>query len=66
MIIIGLLCITWLIYLLRACTLIKQGLLSQNSDRIAEGFKALKTVFSIGIIFSVLSILTTLLAMVNP
>ncbi|HLG38295.1 MAG TPA: hypothetical protein VI461_01465 [Chitinophagaceae bacterium] len=62
---IGVLCIIWLIYLLRACSLIKQGLISQNSDRIAEGFKYMKTIFVISIIFSALSILSTLFSMLN-
>jgi hypothetical protein len=63
--VIGVLCIVWLVYLLRSCSLIKEGLLSQNSDRIAEGFKALKTMFTISIIFSILSILATLFTMIK-
>ena len=55
----------FLFYLLRACSLIKQGLVAQNSDRIAEGFKAMKVVFTMGIIFSTLSILSTIYALVT-
>jgi hypothetical protein len=54
-----------LFFLLRACSLIKQGLIAQNSDRIADGFKALKVVFTIGIIFSALSILGTIFTLVT-
>ena len=54
-----------LFFLLRACSLIRQGIVSQNSDRIAEGFKALKVVFTLGIIFSSLSILSTIYTLVT-
>ena len=64
--IIGLLAIVLLISLLRACVLIKQGLVSQNGDRIGEGFKSLKTVFTISIIFSVLNILGVIITLINP
>jgi hypothetical protein len=57
--------IIMLVYLLRACVLIKQGLISQNSDRIAEGFKAMKAVFTISIIFSSLAILSSIIGMIN-
>jgi hypothetical protein len=63
--VILLLAIVWLVYLLRACAMLKQGLVMQNSDRIAEGFKSLRTVFTIGIVFSVLSILSTIISMIN-
>jgi len=53
-----------LFFMLRACTLIKQGLIAQNSDRIADGFKALKVVFTIGIIFSALTIISTIYTLV--
>jgi hypothetical protein len=46
-----------LVLLLRACILIKRGIIAKDIDRIAEGFKALKGVFTISIIFSSLSIL---------
>ena len=49
-----------LFFLLRGCSQIKQGLLARNSDRIADGFKSLKVVFTIGIIISALTILSTL------
>jgi hypothetical protein len=54
-----------LIFLLKACVLIKQGLVSQNSDRIAEGFKALKIVFTISVIFSAISILLVIFNLIN-
>jgi hypothetical protein len=65
LVIFGGLIIILFIFLLRACTLIKQGLVSQNSDRIADGFKALKVVFTISIIFSSLTILGVILTLVN-
>jgi len=57
--------LVFLFFLLRACTLIKQGLVTQNSDRIADGFKAMKVVFTLGIIFSSLSILSTIFTLFN-
>jgi len=57
--------LVFLFFLLRACTLIKQGLVAQNSDRIADGFKALKVVFTLSIIFSSLTILATIFTLVN-
>jgi hypothetical protein len=54
-----------LFFLLRACTLIRQGLVAQNSDRIADGFKALKVVFTISIIFSTLTILSTVYTLIS-
>ena len=53
-----------LFFLLRGCTLIKQGLLSQNSDRIADGFKALKVVFTISVVASILAILSSLYSII--
>ncbi len=55
--------IIWLVALFRAATFIKQGLLSKNSDRLAEGFKAMRIFFAISVVFSVLSILGTLTSM---
>jgi hypothetical protein len=49
-----------LFFLLRGCTLIRQGLVTQNSDRIADGFRALKVVFTIGLIVSCLTIVSTI------
>ncbi len=63
--VIGGLCLIALYFLLRACILIRQGLLAQNIDRIAEGFKAMKVVFTISIIFSSLTILSSLFSMIN-
>jgi hypothetical protein len=54
-----------LFFLLRACILIKQGLVAQNSDRIADGFKALKVVFIISIIFSALTILSSIFNLIS-
>ena len=54
-----------LFFLLRACSLIKQGLVAQNSDRIADGFRALKVVFTIGIIVSCLTILSTIYTLIT-
>lgn len=53
--------VVWLVFLLRAAIIIRQGLLAGNSDRVAEGFKALRIYFLISTIFSIFSILTTLL-----
>lgn len=63
--VVGALCLIWIIYLLRASSFIKQGLVTQNSDRISEGFKSYKVVFVISIIFSVFGILFTLLSFFN-
>jgi hypothetical protein len=59
------LAVTSLIYLLRACILIRQGLVTQNTDRIGDGFKAFKVVFIISIIFSSLAILSAIFSMIN-
>lgn len=59
------LCLIWIIYMLRASSFIKQGLITQSSDRIAEGFKSFKVVFVVSIIFSALGILFTLLSFLN-
>ncbi len=64
LVVIGLV-LALLFFLLRACSLIKQGLITQSSDRIADGFRAMKVVFTIGIIFSALSILSTIITLVN-
>lgn len=61
----GCMLIILFIFLLRAGVLIKQGLVSQNSDRIADGFKSLKIVFTISIIWSALTLLGTLLTLFN-
>jgi hypothetical protein len=53
------------VFLLRGCVLIRQGLVSQNSDRIGDGFRALKSAFTIGIIFSALNILGVILSLFN-
>jgi hypothetical protein len=63
--VVGVLCFIWIIYLLRACSFIKQGLMTQNSDRISEGFKSFKVVFTVSIVFSVLGILTSLYSLIN-
>jgi hypothetical protein len=64
-VVLGLLCLAWLYFLLRACVLIRQALISKSSDQLAEGFKAFKNFFIIGIIFSILSILGSLTGMIN-
>ena len=57
--------IAWFFFLLRASTLIKQGLLSRNSDLLAEGFKAMRSYFVLSMVISILSILGTLSGMIN-
>jgi hypothetical protein len=63
--VLSLLGIAWIIFLLRACIFIKQGLLSRNSDRLAEGFKAMRIFFVLSMIISLLSILGTISGMIN-
>lgn len=63
--VIGGLALLSLFFLLRACILIKQGLVAQNSDQIADGFKALKNVFTISIIFSALGLLGVIFSYAN-
>lgn len=65
LVVIGGLGLLLLISLLRACILIKRGLISQNTDHIADGFKSMKTVFTIGIIFSVLNILGVIFSLIK-
>ncbi|HEY6505459.1 MAG TPA: hypothetical protein VIZ28_15905 [Chitinophagaceae bacterium] len=57
--------IAWLIFLLRASSLIKQGLLSGNSELLAEGFKALRIYFVLSLVMSLLSIIGTVTGMIN-
>jgi hypothetical protein len=57
--------VAWFFFLLRASTLIKQGLLANNSDKLAEGFKAMRIFFGLSIVISILSILGTLSGMIN-
>lgn len=64
LVIIGGLFLAWLFYLLRACILIKQGLVSRDSERLADGFKALKIFFIISMVFSILFILGTVSSVV--
>lgn len=65
LVIFGGIALLLLVFLLKACVLIKQGLLLQDSDRIADGFKALKVVFTISIIYSSLTILGVIISLVN-
>jgi hypothetical protein len=60
MVIIFVMCGAWLYFLLRASTLIKKALLNKNPADLAEAFKAFRNFFIISIIFSALSILSTL------
>ena len=64
LVIIGGLFLAWLFFLLRACILIKQGLVSRDSERLADGFKALKIFFIISMVFSILFILGTVSSVV--
>lgn len=57
--------IAWFVFLLRASSLIKQGLLSRNNEQLAEGFKSLRIYFVLSIVISVLSILGTISGMIN-
>ena len=65
LVIIGGLGVLLLISLLRACILIKRGLIAQNADHIADGFKSMKAVFTISIIFSALNILGVIFNLIN-
>lgn len=53
------------VFLLRAATLIKRGVLAKNSDTVAEGFAALKVYFILSMVMLTLSILGNLLAIIN-
>jgi len=55
----------WLFFLFKASGLIKRGLAARDNAQLAEGFKAMKSYFTISAIISVLSILGTLFGMVN-
>jgi hypothetical protein len=57
--------VIWIVFLLRAAIFIKQGLLSRNSDRIADGFRSFRVFFILSTIYSVLSILGTLTTLIN-
>lgn len=65
LVVVGLLCLLWLFFLLRACILIRQALTTNDSDQLANGFRAFKNFFIISIIFSILSILTSITSMIN-
>ena len=53
-----------LFFMLRGCALIKQGLIAQNNDRIADGFRALKVVFTIGLVISCLTIVSAIYTLI--
>ena len=53
-----------LFFLLRGCSLIKQGLIAQNNDRIADGFRALKVVFTIGLVISCLTLVSAIYTLI--
>jgi hypothetical protein len=55
----------WLYFLFRASSLIKRGLQNRNTDDLAQGFGAMRIYFVFSMIFSLLSILGTLMSMLN-
>jgi hypothetical protein len=59
------LCGAWLYFLLRASTLLKKGLLTRNTIDLANGFSAMRNFFTMSIVFSILSILSTLYTLLN-
>lgn len=54
-----------LVFLLRGATLIKRGVLSKNSDTVAEGFNALKVYFILTMVMLILSLLGNLIGTFN-
>ncbi|MBE2229030.1 MAG: hypothetical protein IAE96_00125 [Chitinophagaceae bacterium] len=50
----------WLYFLLKGSSLIRSGLQNRDSVMLADGFRALKTYFIFSVVFSVLSLFTTL------
>jgi hypothetical protein len=50
----------WLYFLFRASTLLKQGMVSRNSNQLGEGFNAMRIYFILSFIISILGILNTL------
>ena len=58
-------CVLWIIFLLRASNRIQQGLAAQNIDRVAEGFQALRVVFTISLVTSALGIVFTIIGFVK-
>lgn len=65
MVLFSVLFIAWIVFLLRAATMIKQGLLSSNSDRLAEGFTALRIYFALSATISIVSIALNLIGLIN-
>jgi hypothetical protein len=54
-----------LFFLLRAATLIRRGLVTQDGDRLADGFRSLKIVFTISAIISILFLLLSIISLVT-
>ena len=50
----------WLYFLFRASALLKQGMVSRNSNQLAEGFNAMRIYFILSFTISILGILNTL------
>lgn len=57
--------VVWFYLLLRASTLIRQGIISRNQDQLAEGFKMLRFYFIISVVITVCSFLSTVLTRFN-
>lgn len=57
--------IIWFYLLLRASSLIKQSLLAQNADQLAEGIKMLRLYFTFSAIFTACSFLVSLASNLN-
>jgi hypothetical protein len=57
--------IVWFYLLLRASTLIKQGLQTRNHDQLAEGFKMLRLYFLLSVVVTIGSFLLTIASRIN-
>jgi hypothetical protein len=57
--------VIWFYLLLRASSLIRQSLVTQNADQLAEGIKMLRLYFIFGAIFTACSFLASLVSNLN-
>jgi F0F1-type ATP synthase membrane subunit c/vacuolar-type H+-ATPase subunit K len=57
--------IVWFYLLLRASSLIRQGIFTRNPDQLAEGFKMLKLYFMFSAIVTICSLVITVASNIN-